>query len=466
MTNRGQLSSGGTPAQPLPQEPSQQGRCPTRRTLLASAAGAGFGIVLAACGGAESGRAPEATVASRPSATLSYLTPGGADVEMRLRQTFDRLTKEKPHLRVDIVPVPQGQSWLQALIVRSQGGTPIDAFEGYTYWHDLQPAGAAVDLTDRFKRDKVDTAKFVPDPIDNATINGKLYGMPISLSTDALGYNLDLLQQAGVAPPPANMDDKSWTTERFLEMAQKLTKAGQQWGFGGTYNGGGALYHDGTFFGAGPWDAKTRKLTFDTAGFRRGLEFWRDLDLKYHVQPTAAEMAQLVAPGKEVFATGKVALQCIYIGFKPDFKWGLATLPYSGTGPNISGRVGLHTMFMGPGKVQDAAWEMVSWFGQPEPGGLYVWSLGHAASPQLDPKASEYPQKVWRDSYGVDPKPFVLQSRSAKRARWGLAAIAGWGNADTEIMALYRRFRAGEVSTDEFVRESDRIGGAVIAAAK
>jgi hypothetical protein len=59
--------------------------------------------------------------------------------------------------------------------------------------------------------------------------------------------------------------------------------------------------------------------------------------------------------------------------------------------------------------------------------------------------AAEHPQQVWRDSYRVDPKALLLQSRSSKRARWGLSTLTGWDDVDTQIQALYTRFRAGEI---------------------
>ena len=434
-----------------------------RRTVLALPALA-VPAALAACGSPAADGPSAATAAP---VTLSFLgSSSAADRVQRTREVLDAFTAERPNIKVEIGAVPEGQNNQTAILVRAQSGDPLDVFEWPTYWHGFHTAGATTDLSARFKRDKIDPARFVPDHVANNTVDGKLHGVPISVSCDAWAYNLELLQQSGLAAPPANPDDKSWTMERFFEYAQKLTKPGQQWGFGGTHSGGGVFYHDGTFFGAGPWDEKARKMTVDTPAFRRGLEFWRDLETRYAYQPNAEERRSLVAPNQNLFLSGKIGFQGIFVGFKPDFRWGLATLPYCGQGRNVSGRLGLHSLFLGAGKQQDAAWTLASWFTQPQPGGRIVWALGHAVSPQLDEKASTYPQQVWRDQYGVDAKALLLQSRHSRRARWGLSTIRGWDDVHPQIEALNTRFRAGDLPTNDFVAEVTRLATRVLDAAR
>ena len=52
---------------------------------------------------------------------------------------------------------------------------------------------------------------------NDAVINGKIYGLPLSVDTMALFYNKDLLDRAGVPEPP-----KTW--EEFQEAVRKITK--------------------------------------------------------------------------------------------------------------------------------------------------------------------------------------------------------------------------------------------------
>jgi ABC-type glycerol-3-phosphate transport system substrate-binding protein len=438
-----------------------------QRGALAGASALATAAVTAACGGQNAGRSDAQPAASQQPVTLSFLASStGAEKVQRLNDTFALFTKQHPSITVQVGLTPSGQTEQSAILVRAQSGDPADAVEWPTYWHGFLTAGAVIDLTDRYKREKLDTGKFLPEHVANITVDGKLYGVPISVSADGWAYNLDLLQEAGLQPPPANPDDRAWTMERFFEYAQKLTRAGERWGFGGTHSGGGTFYHDATFFGMGPWDEKTRTMTVDMPLFRKGLEFWRDLATQYRYQPSPDESKQITPPGQNVFLSGKIALQDIFTGLTPSFKWGLATLPNSGSGRNVAGRLGLHSVYLGPGRKVDAAWTLAAWFAQPEPGGRAVWSLGHAVSPQVDAKASDFPQQVWRDSYRVDPKALLLQSRYSKRARWGLSTLKGWDDVDTQIQALYTRFRAGEISTSDFAGQAQRLGTQAIAASK
>ena len=50
----------------------------------------------------------------------------------------------------------------------------------------------------------------------------------MTISADAMAYNLDLFEAAGVKAPPQDPDDRSWTMEAFLDYARKLTKGTQQ----------------------------------------------------------------------------------------------------------------------------------------------------------------------------------------------------------------------------------------------
>ncbi|MEK7680738.1 MAG: extracellular solute-binding protein, partial [Patescibacteria group bacterium] len=52
---------------------------------------------------------------------------------------------------------------------------------------------------------------------NDVIVNGKIYGLPLSLDTMALYYNKDLFDKAGIPEPP-----KNW--EEFQSAAKKLTK--------------------------------------------------------------------------------------------------------------------------------------------------------------------------------------------------------------------------------------------------
>ena len=50
-------------------------------------------------------------------------------------------------------------------------------------------------------------------------------GLPVSVSVDVLAVNLEHLKQAGLALPPVDPADRSWTAEKFLAYCQQLPAA-------------------------------------------------------------------------------------------------------------------------------------------------------------------------------------------------------------------------------------------------
>jgi multiple sugar transport system substrate-binding protein len=200
------------------------------------------------------------------------------------------------------------------LVTRHAAGDPYSFVENdWGTWTDLAEAGAIIELSPFYKKDKIDPVQtFIPRSVEVMSLDGKIYGLPVSVSADALAYNLDLFDAAGVKYPPVNPDDKSWTMEAFLEVAQKLTNPPQSWGFSGAlncFNVGGVT--DGTYFGMPAWDDSKKKALMDTPEFRRGLQYFLDLLHRYKVQPTAEEQAGLTASlprGTHLFLTGKIAM--------------------------------------------------------------------------------------------------------------------------------------------------------------
>jgi len=80
---------------------------------------------------------------------------------------------------------------------------------------DLQPY---VDSSSVIKRDD-----FIPYQWDKHVHAGGFYGLPFSISTVVIYYNLAVFEAAGVNPPTATWDDPDWSFAGFLDTARQLT---------------------------------------------------------------------------------------------------------------------------------------------------------------------------------------------------------------------------------------------------
>ena len=432
----------------------------TRRAALRAGMGsvATMPAVLAACGAPGAQESGPGAGAAAPVTLLMVTDRSGTNLDAQ-KELFARFTQEQPHVTFEFSPNPPGQAARDRVKIMAQGGTPPDFWETTrAAFGDMLVLGIVAPISDYIRRDKIPFEKmFVPDHVDHITVQGKVYGWPIVISADALAYNKDLFDARGLAHPPTNTEDKAWTMEVFLDLAQKLTRGdGQQFGFGGTRSGFARLT-DGTNWGQPPWDGKARCL-FDTPLWQQAEQYWVDCIYRHHVQPTAAERPPIAPPSGPFFFNGKTGMDVVF-GLPPanvGFRWGLATLPFSGKGKNVAGRLGLHSLHMGQGTHKEVVWQVFKWFRHKEHAGAYPMTWGSPVSPLLD-GGSAAAQAEYQRRYGVDPKAFLLTALAAKRSGWGLQSLAKFQDYDPEIEKLYNTLFANEISVGDYVRQATPI---------
>jgi multiple sugar transport system substrate-binding protein len=295
---------------------------------------------------------------------------------------------------------------------------------------------------------------FVPDHVDHITIDGKIYGWPIVISADALAYNKDLFDARGLPYPPVNTADTSWTMEKFLDVAQKITRNdGQIFGFGGSRSGYDR-FADGTNWGQGPWDGT--KSSFDSPLWQQAEQFWLDCIYKQHVQPTSAEKPSIAPSSGAFFFNGKTGMDVVYTvpPASVSFKWAFATIPSSAKGKNVAGRLGLHSLHMAQGgKNKDVVWQIFKWFRNKENAGAYPMTWGSPVSPLLD-GGSDAAQAEYQRRYGVDPKAFLQTALSAKRSGWGMQSLVKFTDVDPQVQSLYNDMFAQKISVNEYGKQT------------
>jgi multiple sugar transport system substrate-binding protein len=448
------------------------GRCGgagARREVFGRAlwlAGASAGVLGAACG-QQRGEGPDGAGAPRAEpAKLLYIAASGAakaDLERKLFEDFNR-SRPNGDVVVEVSPGPEGATGKRAKFVAAHiAGVPAALVENdWGGWMDMSEGGSIVELTPYFKRDRIDPKLFLEDMVNEYSDGGKLWALPVTMSVDALAYNMDLFDRAGLPYPPANPAERSWTMERFLEYAQRLTKLPDQVGFGGSISGGniGGMT-EGTHFGQGPWDDAKRVSLYNTPGMRKGFQFWLDVLTRHRVSPTTEEAAALRGTMTgNLFLTGKVGMQVFYSQVdRLPFRWGLATLPYSGPAgtKNISGRAYCHALHMGQIKERDAAWEVLKWLTRAENGGRFVVAAGHATSPIVK-GGSDIAQQAYKDRTGVDARAYVLMAyNQVKPEAWGMFKYPNWAKVDAPLQELHRDMRAQKLGIDAFAEQASRL---------
>jgi len=417
---------------------------------------------LAACGQPATGGGNTAPAPSQVKGKVLALAYQMSSPKFDLQKAmYDDFNKEYQPKGLEVELINPGDAIVTKATAMHVAGTPADMWEHPRLWRELE--GLISDVTSYMKRDKIDVKQWIPESIGVMTDSaGKIWGMPVSISTDALAYNLDLFDQAGLKPPPVDPDDRSWTMDAFLETAKKLTKGPQQFGMQGKFTGGIDWANWPTWFGYGPVDLQAKKVTINNPGFQQGLQFWIDTSNRYHVQPTNDELSALRAtPNQDPFLTGKVAMVGMYaLSERPQFRWGVAAMPYTPNAQqpkNVSARISVHAIFMdSTSKNHDQAWEVFKYWMQPEHDAKYVLSDGHIVGPLLK-GGSEATLKDFKDKYGADGKAFALMSQRSKVDAWGYYLMKEWAKSRTEVDTIFTDAKAGKLSVAEFAQKAQEL---------
>ena len=440
---------------------------PSRRRVLLGLAIAPVGVVALACG--EPSTTPPASVSVIPGKVLVISYQTSSPRLDRQIAMYEELNKEFKPKGLEVEFVNPGQAVVDKITTLHVSGTPADMWESASLWRDQE--GILAELTPFMTRDKIDEKQWFPDAINSMKApspwpppsGSKVWGMPVSISADAMAYNLELFEANGLKPPPQDPDDRSWTMDAFLETATKLTKGTTQFGWGGSFTPGNEWMNGPSYFGYGPVDLAAKKVTIDTPGFRNGTQYWIDIFLRRHVVPTSDELNTLRgSPGQAAFLTGKIGMERISnFPTRPDFRWDVAALPYTpnpAQPKNVSGRISVHGLYMdSDGKNKDRTWQIFRYWMRPDTNQQYVWSDGHVVSP-LVKTGSELSLKQFQNSVNVaDAKAFLLQGQRSKVDGWWYYLLKNWRKADAEIASLYADAKAGKMPVPEFATKAQEI---------
>lgn len=283
----------------------------------------------------------------------------------KIRQEFE---KKHPEIKVQYLPVVW--PWVPKFNTLLAAGSPPDAVvPGLTL--DYLDQGVWLDLDPLIARDRVDTSKYFEAVWRETSWKGIRYGMPVGIYTDAVFYNKDLLDQAGLPEPPHSYDDPSWTWDKYVNYAKKITRdtngdgTPEIWGMDGVGNTLVFLRS----FGAEQFSADLRTALFDSPQMKTGFEYLQSL-YRNGLTPTYQQrVAQ--ALGGVGFPTGKVGMLIDFTSRYrnlidlPRLNWDLAAKPRGPAGPKVLLYLDtINIVASSPNK--ELAWEWVKFISQPD----------------------------------------------------------------------------------------------------
>src|SRR5437660_1540283 len=230
--------------------------------------------------------------------------------------------------------------------------------------------------------------------IDFCIWKGHHVGLPADWYGSILVYNKTLFDKAKLPYPPTDWNDRSWDWDKYLEYAKALTVTRG----GKTMQWGSAPDDDARFpfwiFGGDAFEPQAyvtgypTKVVLNTPEVVDGLQFIRDMIVKWKVELTPAAAQAQMAGAPSFFLTGKVGMhRTANWDFSNDakikhFQWGIAAIPWPPKRYGLPRKMPFYPdqwmVFKGQ-KYPKEAWALQSWMAGPE--GMRIWAQSSGAMP-------------------------------------------------------------------------------------
>lgn len=371
----------------------------TRRSLLKWIGIGAAGAYLAGCAPQATPTAPaaakpaEATTAPTTPAKkaeeeveIRHSTKQSGEGELHLLKDFAAKYEEKhPGVTVKLEPPAGGLHHFQKFLTDLAAGDPPDTYLADDYnVASLAVRDALAPLDDYIAvTPELDTDDYFQPTFAACSWRGKTWALPFYYFSFVLFYNKDMFDEAGVDYPPADFNDKSWTFDKMLETARKLTKKdsggkitqyGYMWDYAYLSRYSSHIYAWGD--GAQIVDDKgdPAKCTLAEEASVAALQFLQDLRTVHEVSPYPAAMAAAKAEGNNVryIMAGKLAMG---VGgtwgtvsmAATDLNWDVAPLPRSNRDGSPGTAVATNTYIMAAAaKHHDLAWDWMATMGGKE----------------------------------------------------------------------------------------------------
>ena len=209
----------------------EYGKKLSRRQFLRVAGGAAGGVVLAACAPAppaavEPSEPEEPEEPAEPTAQPEaeqvtvrwgmYSSPQWTPI---FEEMFDEFEAKWPNITVEPEWAPFDQ-WVQKLQTSIASGTLADvAICDWDEFYDRVKGGTCLPLDDYITGNDVPKENWYEAVIDQFSLDGKMYGLPLGVLSIVTWYHQTALEEAGL---PLPNEDTTWA--ELYDTAQKLTK--------------------------------------------------------------------------------------------------------------------------------------------------------------------------------------------------------------------------------------------------
>lgn len=349
------------------------------------------------------------TPSIRAQTILEYWSPWSGIWQEMQEQIVAEFNASHPNIQVNYVLVPS-DVYIERMILAQ---TPPDVMVIWGFKAlELAPEGVLSPLDQWIERD-LNTDEFYPAALEQYRWNGRTWAAAYGAAGNALIYNSQLFDEAGIGEPPATFDE-------VKETARKITRAEgdgtvRRMGYLPLHAMWGGFLNFSYLFGGSYYDTDTDNLTVSHPSNIAALT-WIEEYINELGGQAAVDGFYAVHTGQEPFLTGSLGMQLSHSWYTAqihklasDLEYGVADAPlHQGPGPGKGPLLGSDSLVI-PDRAPhpEEAWTFLRWMmteGQKrwaEIQGIHsAWILG---------------QPQWETP--VPPGTFDVYSRSAGVAR-------------------------------------------------
>ena len=325
-----------------------------RRTLvLLLATTMGIVMALSGCSGGKSAGevAPTNSGGNSDSSKGEKVTITHYTIDSEDRTFIEKLIpdfeKDHPNIKVKVekAPYEQFDSKLQTLIAGDKS-PDVTSHYGYGGFAEYYNKDMLLDLTDIIKEDGFKAADYnIPDNLMNIyKVKDRTYGIPVNMYVTLMLFNKDMFDAANLPYPPSDYEDKSWTFDKMVEDARKMTVVSDD--IGKTQYGVDFTWAERDmrplYFGAEPYSEDTwtnggipSATHFDSPEVMAAYNQLFGLVLKEKVAPTTEWSKSVAGQNGDPFVAGKIGMSVngswSLAGANDfPFKIGIAAVPWGG----------------------------------------------------------------------------------------------------------------------------------------
>lgn len=285
------------------------------------------------------------------------------EYQVLTEQVIPAFNERYPNITIDAQSIPDSEMRQKLLTAAAGGETPDIARMDIVQVPEFAAMGALAAVDDLVPDWATYAERFYQGPLATNLYDGKYYGVPLDTNTRVLFYNPALLEEAGIAEPPATFED-------FTAAAETLANAGiVAYSEGGTSawnmlpwiwsNGGGITNEDYT--------QATGVLNGEaTVGAVQMIKDWFDNGwMSEAVLGGGLATSQELAEGSVAMIVDGPWMPAIFAAQYPDFEFGLSRFP-EGPGGSISVVGGENTVLFEASENKEAALAFALYMADPE----------------------------------------------------------------------------------------------------